>query len=129
MNIIDNHKNIFDKKCSSSYCGVPRGAIKEKEEKKNCKFVQLYVYYCIQIKKISIIPALGRVSPKLNVDVKNANGNVPIPKDMYEPSPNPNPENPKLVSGSDLCPAGRGGTLFLRNNNLFNFFFIQGEQI
>lgn len=99
MNIIDNHKNIFDKKCSSSYCGVPRGA------------------------------ALGRVSPKLNVDVKNANGNVPIPKDMYEPSPNPNPENPKLVSGSDLCPAGRGGTLFLRNNNLFNFFFIQGEQI
>lgn len=28
------------------------------------------------------IPALGRVSPKLKVDVKNANGNVPIPNDI-----------------------------------------------
>lgn len=30
----------------------------------------------------NILPALGRVSPKLKVDVKNANGNVPIPNDI-----------------------------------------------
>jgi len=52
MNITANHKNTLDKNCSSAYCGVPLGA------------------------------ALGRVSPKLKVDVKKANGKVPMPNDM-----------------------------------------------
>jgi len=29
-----------------------------------------------------MLPALGRVSPKLKVDVKKANGKVPMPNDM-----------------------------------------------
>lgn len=64
--------------------------------------------------RCSKLPAPGRVSPKLKVDVKKPKGNAPIPKDMWKPpSPNPNPENPAFASGSDRCPAGRGGTLFL----------------
>lgn len=52
INNIANHKNIFDKNCSSICCWVPRGA------------------------------ALGLGSPKLNVDVKKPNGKAPIPNDI-----------------------------------------------
>lgn len=38
----------------------------------------------------------GRGSPKLKVEVKNPNGNAPIPKDMWKPpSPNAKPNNYK----------------------------------
>lgn len=52
MNIIASQRKSLDKYCSSKYCGVPWGA------------------------------ALGRGSPKLKVEVKNPNGNAPIPNDM-----------------------------------------------
>lgn len=66
-------------------------------------------------KKIEIFILPGwRFSPILNVDMKNPNGYPPIPNDMWNPpSPKPRPENPVLLSGSVLCPTGRGGTLFL----------------
>lgn len=83
------HRNTFDRNCSSSYWGVPRGA------------------------------ALGLGSPKLKVDVKNPNGKAPIPNDMWKPpSPNPKPGKPPLFSGSERCPGGRGGTLFLGSSCL-----------
>jgi len=47
MNKTANHRKTFDKNCSSICCGVPRGA------------------------------ALGRGSPKLNVDVKKPKGKAP----------------------------------------------------
>jgi hypothetical protein len=49
-----------------------------------------------------IVPALGRVSPKLN-EVRSPNGKAPIPNNIWKlPSPNPKPGNPALASGSDL---------------------------
>lgn len=50
--MIANHRNNFDKNCSSKCCCVPRAA------------------------------GLGLGSPKLNVEVKKPNGNAPIPNDM-----------------------------------------------
>lgn len=56
----------------------------------------------------------GRGSPKLNDDVKKPKGKAPMPKDMWKLSPKPNPGKPCAGSGSVRCPAGRGGTLLLR---------------
>ena len=64
MNMRAIPKNNFDRNWSSSYRGVPLGE------------------------------ALGLWSPMFNDDVKNANGNAPIPNDMWKfPSPKPNPGN------------------------------------
>lgn len=61
-----------------------------------------------------------RLVPKLNVenvDVKIPNGNAPIPSDIWKPpSPNPNPWNVALGSGSVRWPAGRGGTFELKRD-------------
>lgn len=66
--------------------------------------------------KSSYSPA-GRGSPKLNDDVKKPKGKAPMPKDMWKLSPKPNPGKPCAGSGSVRCPAGRGGTLLLRERD------------
>lgn len=46
----------------------------------------MHIFYIIYIALFTLLqlslPALGRVSPKLKVDVKKAKGNVPMPNDI-----------------------------------------------
>lgn len=75
-------RNILERNCSSSNCAVPRGA------------------------------AFGLRSPRLREEAKMPKGKDPMPKDTWNPSPEPNPGKPPMFSSSVRCPIGRGGTLF-----------------
>ena len=53
-----------------------------------------------------VLPGGGRPSFMLNAVANMPKGKAPIPKDIWKPpSPNPNPWNPPLFSGSGLCPS------------------------
>lgn len=71
----------------------------------------IQTYKTILNNDLKFLPALGLGSPKLKVEVKNPKGKAPIPNDIWNPpSPNPKPWKAEPGSGSDLCPAGLGGT-------------------
>lgn len=64
------------------------------------------------------IAGLTRKSPMLKVEAKNPNGNAPIPKDIWKPSPNPKLGNVLYSDCSVRCPWGRGGIFFSRGSFL-----------